>query len=1241
MTRTKNNNSNVVISLGSIILIVALAIISVVGAKPALGYTSFWREGDDDTYGCIRGWVSDGICMGDYWIPGNGGNNATVAFMAGWTGQQAQGRTDGSPQEMEAQISFLELEYYSQRWPGWANDDNEAAAMLALLIEMRKNPGVLVGSYEEGANSPSFNGLIAGSKMRSLKNLWDYATIATDGAAHIDGTYFYNGERGQEAGSGEKGAFDNREDAGVIGFPDNLADRGGIVSGISANGQGFVKNQSLTPHFMGDGSHFIIPTVLSYEQVFGRIPDGCSLQGGYEEAPLFSVKVIVCPSSILNAEQRVRFGANVDTKEGCSEVPSCFGMETWQYIDGPQPYYRPWFENDNIPYWIFIKPVTPAKGGFNLSLTTRIDGGQRYNSQIVDSVDWQSNAPLVCADSDPISEPGHCRSYHNPTLTGQLYKMNSPTDTDYNNSKLVATKNVSLISSKADADAQTGVTKINYGNFGEGFYTSVVKTTYLGKTFTDDPAKRIDETASTYNRELHIDSRAQVEGSDTDGTIIERLRMWGRGTNLPLGDFTGVPNSPFVANNYTIQGYLAGPLKSKPQYNAPGTQPKLDCFDPANCVVKQKDFEVKDTDYFWQFDRSDIDPEIVPIDEESWYVFYYHYAGDTFSPEFWSDAGDAFETLNFPGVENIWSAKLKTQATKIVEVGDSISDVADIVLESNIDKIPEGITLEFDVYKDDGSLQPSSSNLAGHFGPYAIDKSGSYSTEDLSELGVGKYYWVATIYDEDKNIVAQDSYGDKDETTMIVDISSDVGSRYIDVSETNFDVYHLDGAILDGMTLTPILKHILSDDVSEDEIVKIYRDISLSRSQTDFTTDDFRVDEIGSYYYTYEMRYGDELISVGEDRDPRESFDVVGATKSKAYPKVYVGQPFKDSVVFTPSEYMVVPDDVCVIWQLYKQNTELSDSDVRDDELMYTDRHHQDYTFGTDVNPTGCVDFGENDKTSILDEDGKLQESYYTVESPFYTTTDVGQYYWVESVVSKSLLLNGCTLNISTKTCPVLGRGAPRLENETTSVIPLGEVSVFSQATSKVRVGEDFSDVVWVKGRIPVNAQVSWDIYRTNLESDLTEKDELVYTTDRIDISDGVNSVGPDGKQNVVIEKPGELIADGTAYIGREVKVNAQTLNFDKVGQYYWVEHLWAPQVQEAVVVSQEKRAESEITVVEAAAKSVKVGLASQNLAKELGNTGLMTSTLIGTAGIAMVLALVAKTLTNAAARKRGGKHAR
>ncbi|WP_185715074.1 hypothetical protein [Gulosibacter macacae] len=105
-----------------------------------------------------------------------------------------------------------------------------------------------------------------------------------------------------------------------------------------------------------------------------------------------------------------------------------------------------------------------------------------------------------------------------------------------------------------------------------------------------------------------------------------------------------------------------------------------------------------------------------------------------------------------------------TNAVPEVLLGDPAHDVATVT-----GKVPEGSTLKFEAYRQDGSeALCTADELVFTSETIEVDGPGDYRSNDVEFDRVGTYYWVETLYGPDGDVLHRGQCGAPNETTKVV-----------------------------------------------------------------------------------------------------------------------------------------------------------------------------------------------------------------------------------------------------------------------------------------------------------------------------------------------------------------------------------------------------------------------------------------------------------------------------------------
>jgi hypothetical protein len=499
-------------------------------------------------------------------------------------------------------------------------------------------------------------------------------------------------------------------------------------------------------------------------------------------------------------------------------------------------------------------------------------------------------------------------------------------------------------------------------------------------------------------------------------------------------------------------------------------------------------------------------------------VYRDFYADETASGsvQTWSDligqCGEPGEMTNVT-----WTAALSSDASSETgsnaELGQPIWDVAHIYWGSGAnesdqgDKVPDGISVEFKAYLDDGfpsasgepaftsriSISGASGELIGNGGLFNLDVSSDRFTPTLP----GKYFWVASIVDQWGTVLAQGSYGDRSETSYIFEVNTLASRHIFQVGDVVSDEITLSGDWTGNLILQPVLfwqDETTADALADRAVMQSIAPIELIHGQKTYRTEPIAVNNFGRYYWSWNLINVDDNYSLVAQSEPRiasESFDVVDLNSTTDLSK-YIGEEFEDKV----NVFGNFPSGSCIYW-----------------ELFYV-RSLENDQFDKKINTSECQPINN------------VQRNYY---SPEISTLQPGTYYWVAS--------------IKANTGDIIAQGQRREPTETITIKPLTNSAwTYSETASKVYVGERFWDTVRINGRIPHDSYMVWDIYKQSESTDAVD-DTLIFST------------------------PPKFVSEGISIEDWEVLISSEEVTIEEIGEYYWVEKLYSPLQNEPISV--------------------------------------------------------------------------
>lgn len=521
--------------------------------------------------------------------------------------------------------------------------------------------------------------------------------------------------------------------------------------------------------------------------------------------------------------------------------------------------------------------------------------------------------------------------------------------------------------------------------------------------------------------------------------------------------------------------------------------------------------------------------------------------------------------------ESFHAVRVTTSTYKWTSKNGTVQDVAR--LEGHL---PENATLTFEMH-DYATGKKVASTKSATLKELGFDKSSidqQLTSPSLKVPDAIDYYWVEVLNlpKDDQNTplhTGKDKV--KNESFRSIEAQTDIATeRYVGtVVKDHADLTNVkwkqSGDIRDdlaqGLDARWFLYKQGDGDVKTDKKIFTGDYVHLASGQTEAYGPEHKMDEVGDYYWVIEISdpsTNHKVVKLGTQRDPRESFRIVKAS-SEAQVAQQVNKPTKDTVTITghPAEGTLVS------WNLYKTNT--ADDD---DYLIDKTEQQQGESEGSDDTDADAEPQSDNGEASdsmlvasyqtpadgahlITAEEAAeaLKNGKVTVESPEYTPTEVGEYYWVFSLTSPTKNLAGD----GQPNKPQNDKDTSHLESEdffTDRAHVADETVQIIDATTKTKplghVGEKFHDTVLLQGRVPEGSQADATLYR-QVDGDDSSKDEEVLTTKRTTLSEG------------------QAFAD------------LEDVTVDKVGVYYWREHVYVP-TKHTTTADHDKKVEVEKT---------------------------------------------------------------
>lgn len=593
--------------------------------------------------------------------------------------------------------------------------------------------------------------------------------------------------------------------------------------------------------------------------------------------------------------------------------------------------------------------------------------------------------------------------------------------------------------------------------------------------------------------------------------------------------YVDVTNGNDVNDKLTITGYMlrdykvAFKLYKQAENQTAGQDTVVKTLDPVALTEAQKTLDsatvhlTEPADYYWQWVFTKPD-------------------GTAFQPD---NINPAVSDKRIKE-ESFHAVRVTTSTYKWASKNGTVQDVAR--LEGHL---PENATLTFEMH-DYATGKKVASTKSATLKELGFDKSSidqQLTSPSLKVPDAIDYYWVEVLNlpkDDQSTPLHTGKDKVKNESFRSIEAQTDVATeRYVGtVVKDHADLTNVkwkqSGDIRDDLTQGLDARWFLykqgDGDVKTDKKIFTGDYVHLTSGQTEAYGPDHKMNEVGDYYWVIEISDPSEnhkVVKLGTQRDPRESFRIVKAS-SEAQVAQQVNKPTKDTVTITghPAEGTLVS------WNLYKTEQQQGESEGSDD--TDTDAEPQsDNGEASDSMLVASYQTPADGAHLITAEEAAeaLKNGKVTVESPEYTPTEVGEYYWVFSLTSPTKNLAGD----GQPNKPQNDKDTSHLESEdffTDRAHVADETVQIIDATTKTKplghVGEKFHDTVLLQGRVPEGSQADATLYR-QVDGDDSSKDEEVLTTKRTTLSEG------------------QAFAD------------LEDVTVDKVGVYYWREHVYAP----------------------------------------------------------------------------------
>lgn len=712
---------------------------------------------------------------------------------------------------------------------------------------------------------------------------------------------------------------------------------------------------------------------------------------------------------------------------------------------------------------------------FNLRVDSSKVVNQRYETgEIVDDINYSHSGSWPCSVNDLDSAPGSCVQFAVIKMQVDLLRIESsdgnknnigehlaPADTLTNQVISSITQNITY----SATNARQMTVRFNNPNI-PGFYTVRTTLTYSGAT-TYHPADTthpndalLSETVSTYNCTLTHQSLTDDYQASFGQMVDDSIMIDGRCRHFDL------PSLQLRAED-SGEVLLVGPLRQVPQSNADYETPRYLCENgggalgnaSTDCVYSVTSVPLNNASFnLSQYISDQSDADLSPINP-GLYVYIYHFYGDVFTPEFWSNAADGNEMFIVSDQHvHMWSS-----ATDTATLGDFISDTA--YISGNI---RPNSYLTFSAYgTENPALGPTCSVAVydGSANKIPVGQNGGvYKSAEITVDQVGNVYWVATLHNEDGSIY-QDIYsddgvnrytneiigkcGEGGETTHIkLPVSLSTNARNLAVlpdyadNPQDISVPIWDEAHIDFCDASPSGFSVKFELYKENGTLHpdgpIFSSTKQITTSGDYTSDVYNATLPTNYYWVASvLDVYNNIITQGVLGEQNETSHIIRATSNTAKKYVEIGTKTYDTIHLEG----FVTDDLVLRPHLF------------------------------DVNGTKIATLGDIELINGVKD--------YRTED--YEVLALGQYYWQYQIINKDYN----TLHYNSM---------PNVPDESFSVIKLS-----SQTANEAFVSESFSDYVYFSDFYPDNLQIFWELYIDLGGNDAY--DQVVFSTAPQDLS--------------------------------------------------------------------------------------------------------------------------------------------
>jgi hypothetical protein len=688
-----------------------------------------------------------------------------------------------------------------------------------------------------------------------------------------------------------------------------------------------------------------------------------------------------------------------------------------------------------------------ADDNFNFAnLESQMLSARYATGNVIDRISYSySNWPC---NASTVASNGSCTNYAVLNATIKLYKRTNLTD---NVSSPYTTRTIQL----TRQSETSGTVDVNFGSLPPAFYTAQVELNLATgqilhpnnlsvTSSTPESSAVLKETVSTYNCQLNHSSQASSYSILPNQGVWDVLNIGGRCSY-------GTVNAGNFAAKTTGEVMLVGPLTTVPPKNLTNQQPQFSCaYGAATCVFAVKTVELKNGELRYGSFSEPLRPT-----DPGLYVFVYHFSGDVFTPEFYSDASDGAEMFYIPPSQN--SVQMWSKAEPRALVGSNFTDTAYIA-----GNVRSGAYVVFDAYRaenPDGIPVCTQKLYDGTSSPQLVTSNGGkYVSPAVSSSELGNVYWVATLYEANGTIYRnttetgfeeiRGTCGEKEETTEVfwdVELSSNATKDAV-IGTPIFDTAHISAS-------TSVPTGLLIEfSCYKDNGYLVGTDLVYYNSKSlthlgDVSSASFVPSDPGRYYWVVTIYdQFNRIVAQGDYGDPSETSHIFAVTSEVSERYIQSGQEIQDTFYIQGD---ISPNAVLVpqLWFI----CETSDSNCSHSPQLVADINFAPIIIENDI------------------------RSYKTEPVKLY---NVGKYYFTYTIYTDFSQVQA------------LHADNEAYDSETFDVLDLT-----SSTPATVYIGQEFHDTVTLLGNYPESSCIYWELYYI-LDQSSVWNDKLVDRSD-------------------------------------------------------------------------------------------------------------------------------------------------